>query len=65
MKKIAPEIKILTSKKLLTRLPVLLAQIKTGNNSYRLKKEIRQTFYSFYQYNKITKMFYNKLIKSL
>ena len=31
-------IKILTSKKLLTRLPVLLVQIKAGNNSHKLKK---------------------------
>ena len=29
------------TKKLLTRLPVLLAQIKSGNNSYTLKNEIR------------------------
>ena len=35
-------IKILTSNKLLTRLPLLLAQIKAGNNSYKVKKQIRQ-----------------------
>ena len=34
-------LKILTSKKLLTRLPLLLAQIKTGNNSHKLKIEIK------------------------
>ena len=34
-------LKILTPNKLLTRLPILLAQIKTGNNSYELKTEIR------------------------
>ena len=28
----------LTPNKLLTRLPILLAQIKAGNNSYKLKK---------------------------
>ena len=28
-------LKRLTSNKLLTRLPILLAQIKTGNNSYK------------------------------
>ena len=32
------EIKILTSKKLLIRLSILLTQIKTGSNSYKLKK---------------------------
>ena len=30
-------LKILTSNKLLTRFPILLAQIKAGNNSYKLK----------------------------
>ena len=30
-------IKILTPNKLLTRLPVLFAQIKAGNNSYKIK----------------------------
>ena len=34
-------LKILTQKKLLSRLPILLAQIKAGNNSYKLKNEIR------------------------
>ena len=35
-------LKILTPKKLLNRLPVLLAQIKDGNNSNKLKNEIKQ-----------------------
>ena len=30
-------LKIVTPSKLLTRLPILLAQIKAGNNSYKLK----------------------------
>ena len=34
-------IKILTQRKLITRLPVLLAKIKAGNNSNKLKSEIR------------------------
>ena len=41
-KKIETGLKILTPNKLLTRIPILLAQIKTGNNSYKLKNEIRQ-----------------------
>ena len=32
------ELKILTPNKLLTRIPILLAQTKAGNNSYKLKK---------------------------
>ena len=33
---------ILTPNKLLTRLPILLTQVKTGNSSNKLKNEIRQ-----------------------
>ena len=35
-------LKMLTPNKLLTRLPVLLALIKAGNNSYTLKNKIRE-----------------------
>ena len=41
-------IKILTPSKLLTRLAILLAQIKAGNNSNKLKNEIRQILYPLY-----------------
>ena len=41
------ELKILTPNKLLTRPPILLAQIKAGNNSYKLKNEIRQILQFF------------------
>ena len=58
-------IKIFNSKKLLTRLPILLKQIKAENDSYRLKNEIRQILYLLYQHNKITKKVCNNLIKSL
>ena len=34
-------LKVLTPNRLLTILPILLAQIKAGNNSYKLKNEIR------------------------
>ena len=40
-------LKILTPNKLLTRLSVLLAQIKAGSNSYKLKTEIRHKYYIF------------------
>ena len=33
-------LKILTPNKLLTRLPILLTQIKAGNNSYKLKSTV-------------------------
>ena len=35
-------LKILTDKQMLNRLPILLAQIQAGNNSIKLKNEIRQ-----------------------
>ena len=48
-------IKILVPNKLLTRLSVLLAQVKAGNNSHKLRPEIRQILYLLYQNIKITK----------
>ena len=57
--------KILTPNKLLTRSSTLLAQIKAGNNSYKLKDEFKQILYFLYQHNKIIKRVYNSLIKSL
>ena len=59
------ELKILTPNKLLIRLPILLAQIKAGNNSNKLKNEIRQILYLLYQYNEIAKKVYSNLIKSI
>ena len=43
------ELKILTPKQMLQRLPIALAQEKAGNNSERLLNEIRQIVYSLYQ----------------
>ena len=50
-------LKFVTTDKLLIRLPKLLAQTKPGNNSYKLKTEIREIVYLFYQHNEITKRF--------
>ena len=55
---------LLLTNKLVTILPVLLAQIKAGNNSYKLKNEIREILYPFYQHNKIAKKVDNNLMKS-
>ena len=41
-------IKILTPSQMLTRLPISLAQLKAGNNSEKLKNEIRQLLFSLY-----------------
>ena len=64
-KKEGTGLKILTPNKLLTRLSILLAQIKARNNSYKLKNEVRQILCLLYQHNKITQKVYNNLIKSL
>ena len=39
-------LKILTPNQMLSRLPIFLAQLKEGNNSEKLKNEIRQLLYS-------------------
>ena len=57
--------KVLTPKQMLQRLPIALAQVKTGNNSENLLNEIRQIVYSLYQSKQITKKIYNHLIKSI
>ena len=58
-------LKILTDKQMLNRLPILLAQIQAGNNSIKLKNEIRQILYSLYKSKVLTKTVYNNLIKSI
>ena len=58
-------LKILTPKQMLQRLPIALAQVKTGNNSESLLNEIRQIVYSLYQSKQITKKVYNHTIESI
>ena len=58
-------LKILTDKQMLNRLPILLAQIQAGNNSIKLKNQIRQILYLFYRSKVLTKTVYNNLIKSI
>ena len=42
-------LKILTPEQLIARLPVLLGQLQAGNNSQKLKNEIRQILFSLYR----------------
>ena len=58
-------IKILTPNQMLSRLPISLAQFKAGNNSEKLKNEIRQLLYSPYRSKNMTKQVYNNLIKPI
>ena len=55
-------LKILTPHQMLSRLPISLAQLKAGNNSEKLKNEIRQLLYSLYRSKKLTKQLYKSLI---
>ena len=55
-------LKILTTNQMLSRLPITLAQLKAGNNSEKLKNEIRQLLYSLYRSKKLTKQLYKSLI---
>ena len=55
-------LKISTPNQMLSRLPISLAQLKAGNNSEKLKNEIRQLLYSLYRSKKLTKQIYKSLI---
>ena len=55
-------LKIMTPKQMITRLPILLAQLKAGNNSQKRKNEIRQIVYSLYRSKNLSKTIYNHLI---
>ena len=55
-------IKILTPNQMLNRLPIALAQLQAGNNSNKLKNEIRQLLYSLYRSKNMTKQVYNNLM---
>ena len=57
------ELKILTQNQILSRLPITLAQLQAGNNSQKLKNEIRQLLYSLYRSKNMTKQVYNNLTK--
>ena len=50
---------------MLSRLPITLAQLKAGDNSDKLKNEIRQLLYCLYRSKNMTKQVYNNLIKHI
>ena len=59
------DIKILTINQMLSRLPISLAQLEAGNNSNKLKNEIRQLLCSLYRSKNMTKQVYNNSIKQI
>ena len=50
---------------MITRLPILMAQLKAGNYSQELKNEIRQIVYSFYRSKNLPKTICNSLISTI
>ena len=47
---------------MLGRLPITLAQLKAGNNSQKLKNEIKQLLYFLYRSKKLTEQLYKNLV---
>ena len=58
-------LKILTLDQMLSRLPITLAQLKSGNNSEKLINEISQLLYSLQPSKKLTKAIYNHSINAI
>ena len=50
---------------MITTLPILLAQLKAGNNSQKLKNEIRQLFYHLYRSRNLRKTICNSLMNTI
>ena len=61
----ASGLKILIPNQMLSRLPITLAQLKAGNNSEKLKNEIRQSLYSLYRSKKLAEQLYKSLIDTI
>ena len=59
------QLKILTLKQILQRLPIALAQVQSRNKSENILNEIRQLIYYFYGAKKITKKVYNNIMNSI
>ena len=55
-------LKVLTPNQMLSRLSITLAQLKAGNNSEKLKNEIRQLLSPLYRSKKLAKQFYKSLV---
>ena len=58
-------LKILIPSQMFSRLPISLAQLKAGNNSEKLKNEIRQILCSLYLSKNMSEQVCNNLIKQI
>ena len=59
------DLKILTPKQMLQRLPIALAQVKAGNTSENLHNKIRQIICSLHRAKEIFKKVYNNIMNSI
>ena len=59
------QLKILTRKQMLKRLPIALAQVKAGNTFQNLLNEICQIIYSLYRAKEVTKNVYKNIMNSI
>ena len=60
------ELKTLTSKQMLQRIPITLAQVKAGNTSKNWLNEIRQQIiYSLFRAKEITKKVYKNIMNPI
>ena len=50
---------------MITRFPILLAQLKARNDSQKIKNEIRQIVYSLYRSKNLSKTIYNSLMNTI
>ena len=55
-------LKKLTPNQMPSRLPITSSQLKAGNNSEKLKNEIKQLLHSLYRSKKLTKQLYKSLM---
>ena len=58
-------LKMLTRDRMLSRLPISLVQLKTRNNSEKLKNEIIQLLHLLCCSKKLSKTIYNNLINTI
>ena len=62
---LATQLKTLTFKEMLQRLPIILAQVKAGKTFENLLNEIRQIIHSLYRAKEMTKKVYDNIMNSI
>ena len=58
-------LKIISPKQMLQRLPIAHVQVKVGNTSENLLNDIRQIIYSLYQATEITEKLYDNIMNAI